>query len=207
MSTKKSNKYITVLLSAGRLTQKVLSAVQSLQEKYGFDTYFTTMQNLRLLGIAEEDREDIKRILIEAGATIKGPGMFPMPRICVGQPYCNLALVDTKEVSDAIWNRFGGRTGVKSKFKIAVAACPACCSGPVLTDIGIVATRSGYDVYVGGKGGPRPKAGRRIARKAGMDEVLDIIGKLADFHHERTAQKSRMSKLINEEGFPFPDAV
>ncbi len=207
MSENKLNKYVTVLLPAGRLPQKVLSAVLSLQEKYGFDTYFTTMQNLRLLGIADEDREDIKKILIEAGAAIKGPGMFPMPRICVGRPYCNLALVDTKEVSDAIWNRFGGRTGVKPRYKIAVAACPACCSGSVATDIGIVATRSGYDVYVGGKGGPRPKAGRRIARRAGMEEMLDIIGKLADFHFEKTSQKYRMSKLINEEDFPYPDAV
>jgi len=200
---KTTTKNLTILLPGGRVPWKVLGRVSELAAAKGYGVYLTTIQNLRLTGIPEEELADVKRQLQAAGADIKGPGRFPKPRVCVGKPHCNLALIDTERLSERIWQRFGDRTEVKPKFKIAIAACPASCSNALLADIGVVATRGGFDIYCGGKGGTRPRVGVRIVRGADEEKVIEVIGELAAFHDRKTGQKQRMYKLLEDPEFPF----
>lgn len=196
------SKHITLLIPGGLLAPDRIEAINTIARKYNLTWYVTTSQNIRLLGADEENCEEIKGALISLGLTIKGPGRFPKPKVCVGVPYCNLGLVDTFGLSDKILSRFGGRIGVKPKFKIAISGCPASCGGSMLVDIGIIATRSGFDVYAGGKGGPLPKIAKRIARGLTEEEVVDLVGELADYHASKTEKKQRMAKLVNEPDFP-----
>ena len=200
--SKKNN--ITIMLKAGRLPIKILDKVQELMHKYNLEFYFSTAQNLRLLNINEEDKEAVKAELVAAGAEIRKKGRFPIPRICVGRPYCNFGLCDTRAISEKILDHFQGRT-VKAKIKIAVSACPANCANAVATDIGIFATKGGLHIYAGGKGGPRPKAGRRIAKNVDEDAIIPIIEKLVDFHTAKTKKKQRMAKLLSDPEFPYPE--
>lgn len=198
------NKHITILLSGGLIAPEKMAAVNTIADKYNLTLYLTTAQNLRLLGATEENLETIKKKLDELGLSLKGPGKFPLPRVCVGMPYCNLGLADTFSLADKLADRFGDRTEVKPKYKIAISGCPASCGGSKLVDIGIVATLNGFELYVGGKGGPLPKIGIRAAKGLSEDEVIDAIGSLADFHAENTPNKQRMFKLIHDQDFPFP---
>lgn len=195
---------VTILTPGATLNPAQVSAINSIAREYGLTYYLTTAQNIRLLNATDENIEAIKTQLARQGMTVKKAGMFPKPKICVGMPSCNLGVGDTFGLSDKILARFGDRTGVKPKYKIALSDCPACCGGSKLADIGVVATRKGFDVYVGGKGGPLPRVGRRIARGVSDDEVVEIIGRLADFHAARTPKKQRMFKLLEEEDFPYP---
>ena len=204
MSKKKPTApYITIALPAGRLAPAQFAAVNKVVQQYQLSTYLTTMQNLRLLDVPEDKAAEIKEELNEAGVAIKGPGQFPIPRVCAGRPYCNLAQADPLRLSDAILKRLGNRTNVKPKFKIAIAACPANCSGAVLADIGVVAGRSSYDIYAGGKGGPQPRAGKRILRKVAADEAVEVIEQLVAFHDRKTKKKKRFYKLLADPDFPF----
>lgn len=198
---------LTILLPGGRLPAELLAAVNELAGRYGFSLYLSTAQNLRLTGIREQDLGPIREALAVHGAEFKGPGKFPLPKICVGKESCNLGLIDTFLLSDRILARFGSRANVKPKFKIAIAGCPASCSGALLTDIGIVATRSGFDIYVGGKGGAFPKVGRKILKGVAEEEVLAVIERLVDFHDAKTPTKQRMGKLLDDPEFPFPETV
>lgn len=197
-------KSLTILISEGLVPTVILKSLNELVEKYALQVYLSTAQNLRILNIKDENEEEIKKTLLQAGAEFKGPGKFPLPKVCVGQDYCNLGMADTFAFSRKINEKFGARTGVKPKFKIAVSGCPASCANSMSTDIGIKATRAGYEVYVGGKGGASPKNGRRIAKGADEAQVLEIIEKIADFHDKNTSKKQRMAKLIDAIGFPYP---
>jgi sulfite reductase beta subunit-like hemoprotein len=201
-----NRKSLTVLLPAGRLPRPLLAAVHELAARYDFGLYLSTVQNLRLIDIAEADLEPIKEGLAAAGAVFKGPGKFPLPKICAGRPHCSTGIADTERLSRLILERFGSRIGVKPKFKIAVAGCPLSCSGALLADIGVVATRNGYEIYAGGKGGPLPQVGHRILRGADEERVLAAIGELVDFHQAKTGQKQRLRKLLDDPEFPFPAA-
>lgn len=203
-TSKKTN--ITVLLPAGRLPLPILAKIQELAHRFDLELYCSTAQNIRLLNINESDAETIKGELAALGAAFKKPGVFPIPRICIGKPHCKLGLIDTKVLSEKILNHFKGRT-VKPKVKIAIAACPATCTNAVSTDIGIVATKAGLDLYAGGKGGPMPKIGQRIIKHGDDETIINAIEKLLDFHDAHTNKKQRMAKLPNHPEFPYPEAA
>jgi dissimilatory sulfite reductase (desulfoviridin) alpha/beta subunit len=196
---------VTVLLQAGRLPLDIMAAAKILAEKHGMGVYLTTMQNLRLTGVPDSALEEVTSQLAALGAEFKGPGKFPIPRVCVGMGHCNLGIIDTEKFSKTVLDRFAGRKHTKAKFKIAVAACTMCCPGVKTSDIGIMATRDGYEVFVGGKGGPYPKIGRRIARKATESEVMEIIDVLVTFHDRKTEKKQRFHKLLDDPDFPYAE--
>lgn len=198
---------ITILLPAGRLPLDIMDKACQLAQKYELGMYLSTAQNLRLINVPEEAADTIKAELAELGAEFKGPGKFPLPRICVGKPHCNLGVVDTEHLSNKILQRFKDKEFTKPKFKIAVSGCTLGCSGALTTDISVMATRAGYEVFVGGKGGPHPKVGRRVLVEASEEEVLDVVEKLVDFHDKHTKKKQRMFKLLDHPEFPWLKAV
>jgi len=198
---------LTILLPGGSLPLEILHKVDELGAKYDFDLYLSTAQNLRLYNIDESDLPAIKEALNALGVNLKGPGLFPVPRICIGKRSCNLGQIDTMALSDKILDRFGGMSDVKPKFKIAIAGCPACCPNPVMTDIGIIATRQGFDIYLGGKGGPKPKAAKRVVRQADEEQVLKVIGEVVEFHNRHTAKKQRLGKHMEHPEFPYRDEI
>jgi NAD(P)H-nitrite reductase large subunit len=198
-----NNKHLTVLAHGGLVTPAAMQGLVDIARRYELTFYCTTAQNLRLLGASEENIEAVKQAVLDLGLQLKTSGRFPVPKVCVGSPYCKLGLVDTFALADRIAARYGGWTGLKPKIKIALAGCPASCSGALLADIGIVATRKGYDLYVGGKAGPLPRKGIRVARALSEDEVLDAVGRLVEYHTAHTQKKQRMFKLLEEPDFPF----
>ncbi len=204
-SKKQLKKSITIMLPAGLASLELFSLVNELAKTYKLGIYLSTAQNIRLLDVKDEDEQKIKDALIGAGAVLKGPGKFPIPRICVGSSYCKLGMVDTADFTNKIMAKFGNRVDVKPKFKIAISGCPASCSNPMMTDIGIKTTRSGYEVYAGGKGGPKPQIGRRIAKGIDQAGVLEIMEELVEYHDRKTGKKQRFGKLLDEADFPFPE--
>jgi dissimilatory sulfite reductase (desulfoviridin) alpha/beta subunit len=196
---------ITVLLPAGRLPLDMMATAHQLASEYSFEIYLSNAQNLRLIGVPASAADVVKTRLAALGADFKGPGKFPIPKVCIGKDHCNLGIIDTEELSRKILNAFSGREKTKAKFKINVAACTMCCSGVKTTDIGIMATRDGYDVFAGGKGGPFPKLGRRIEKNCDEERVMDIISELVEFHDKKTEKKQRMFKLLDDPEFPFAE--
>ncbi len=204
MSTHSAGVSITILLPAGRLPLDIMKTTQEMATQYGFGIYCSLSQNIRLINVPEEAVDQVKSELALLGANFKGPGKFPLPRICIGKPHCSLGVVDTEQLSNSILARFADRKKIKAKFKIAIAGCNVGCPWTKNTDISIMASRAGYTVYAGGKGGPIPRTAVTIKTKATEKEVLDIVQTLVDFHDLKTKDKQRMYKLIDDPEFPFP---
>jgi len=203
--TATETEHITVLLPAGRLPLAIMDEAHHLAVRYGLEVYLTTLQNLRLLNVPKTAAMEIRARLAALGAEFKAPGRFPIPRACVGGPHCNLGLIDTKAVSARILALFADREHTKAKLKIALSGCILSCSGTRTSDLGIVATRNGYEVYAGGKGGPAPKIGRRIKKDVTEAEMLVAIETLIEFHDRKTGTKQRMAKLLEAPDFPFAE--
>ena len=204
MSDNSAGVSITVLLPAGRLPLDIMKTTHELATKYGFGIYCSLTQNIRLINVPEAAVDHVKSELAALGADFKGPAKFPLPRICIGKPHCNLGVVDTEKLSDALLERFADKKKTKAKFKIAIAGCTVGCPWTKNTDISIMASRAGYTVYAGGKGGLVPRDAVRIKIKASEEEVLDIVQILVDFHDLKTKTKQRMYKLLDDPDFPFP---
>jgi len=198
---------LTILLPAGRLPLAIMAKTHELVEKYQLEIYLSLTQNLRLMGIREEDLPSIRAELAALGAQFKGPGKFPIPRVCIGVSDCPLGIGDPARLSALILEKFKDRRKTKQKFKIAISGCTLGCPGVLTTDLGIMTTRKGFDLYVGGKGGPGPKLGRRILRDLDEQEVVAAVAELVEFHDAHTETKQRMAKLIDHPDFPYKEAV
>jgi len=198
---------LTILLPAGRLPMAIMDKANELAKKYQLEIYLSTAQNLRLMGIREEDLPAIRGELAALGAQFKGPGKFPIPRVCIGVRDCTMGIGDPERISALILEKFKGKEKTKQKFKIAISGCTLGCSGVLTTDIGIMATRKGFDLYVGGKGGPNPKIGRRVLRDLDEQGVVAAVAELVEFHDAHTETKQRMVKLIDHPEFPYKEAV
>lgn len=205
MTQQSETQSVTVILPAGRLPLDLMQKAQELASEHNLGIYLSTMQNLRILNVPKDKLDEIKKPLAALGATFKKPGTFPIPRICVGKPHCNLGVIDSFALSDSILDHFKERTTLKPKIKIGLSACILCCSGAKLSDIGVVATRNGLDVYAGGKGGPAPKTGIRIAQNLDETELMKTITTLLDYHEKKTGKKQRLYKLLKEPDFPFSE--
>jgi len=199
----KLSRSITIALPAGRITPGIFAAINTVIQQYGLTSYLTTMQNLRLLDVTEENVESVQKELASIGVQVKAAGQFPLPRICSGKPYCLRAMADTFLLSGQIVARMAGRGLVKPKIKLAIAGCMANCSNALLADIGVVAGSAGFDVYVGGKGGTKPTIGKRILRRVDVEEVLLAIERLIAYHDQKTEKRQRFSTLLREADFPF----
>lgn len=202
MTTKKIPS-VTVLLPGGRLRLDVMEEIRRVAEEFSLGIYLTTLQNLRLTDIRRQDLDGIRQRLLDLGLVLHEPGRFPLPRVCVGKNHCNLGIVDTLVWSEKISAAFGDRGLTKGKFRIAISACDMCCSGTKTSDIGIVATREGFDLYAGGKGGPHPNAGIRIGRNLSEGQVMEMMSRLVEFHDEKTQTRQRFAKLRELDDFPY----
>lgn len=196
---------ITVLLPAGRLPLEVMQEIHAIAQEHSLGIYLTTAQNLRLTDIPKDKFEDIRQGLLDLGLALKGPGKFPLPRVCVGEKHCSLGVADPMALGEKIGKAFGHREKTKAKFKIAIAGCNMSCSSPKTTDMGIIATREGYEFYVGGKGGPFPKIGRRIGKNLSEEQVLEVMTVLVNYHDVKTKKKQRFVKLLDLPDFPYPE--
>jgi dissimilatory sulfite reductase (desulfoviridin) alpha/beta subunit len=196
-------KQITILLPAGRLSLDLMEKCQEFAKKYELGVYLTTVQNLRLIDIPESAFDEISNELSDLGAKFKAPGVFPIPRVCVGKPHCELAIVDTEKISANILQHFAERSFTKPKIKIAISACPAGCSGAKTSDIGIISTRKGFNIFAGGKGGSQPTVGKRILKNCSEEEIVSTIQTLLDFHDRKTKKKQRLAKLMDDPDFPY----
>ncbi len=198
---------LTILRTAGLVEPGFFQAVAEVVRRYNLTVYLSTAQNIRLLEVRESDRDAIMQELAAQGARFKGTVKFPLARVCVSRPHCKLGKFDTFALARRISEHFEGWEKIKPKIKIAISGCTAACSGPLTTDIGIVGTPVGLDVYAGGKLGALPKVGRRILRRADQDRVIAVIEELVTYHYNQPGKKLRMFKLINNEDFPYPHAV
>jgi NAD(P)H-nitrite reductase large subunit len=194
---------LSVRLPAGYLPPRLAVVAAELAERFSLRLYLQAALDLRVAEICEEDFETVKSLLAGAGAEFARKGTFPKPRICSGSRYCRRGQVDTEAFSTALLEHFGNRE-VKPKIKLAIAGCPRNCSNPKLADIGIVAGVHGFEVYVGGRAGANPVAGRKIAAGLSQQEVFALLETLLAFHNGRAEKRVRMYQLMKDEAFPFP---
>ncbi len=199
---------LTILCGAGLVSPEFLQAVNDVVQKYQLTLYLSTTQNLRLLEVKESDRQAIMdELASRVGVRFKGQVKHPLPKVCVSTPHCKFGRIDTFGLEEKISSLLADMAPVKPKLKIAISGCTVACSGSLTTDIGIVGTPKGMDVYVGGKLGAFPQIGRRVVRGADEEQVLSLIRELVLYHDSKTKTKQRMFKLLKEPDFPYPDAV
>ncbi|AGH80090.1 nitrite reductase subunit NirD [Psychromonas sp. CNPT3] len=176
-------------MAGGEVTAKGLGAIAKVAEQYDLYTKITGAQRIGLFGAHKSDLPDIWQQLLDAGfetgqAYAKA---LRMVKTCVGSTWCRYGVQDSVGFGVELENRYKGlRTPHKMKF--GVSGCTRECAEAQGKDVGIIATDSGWNLYVCGNGGMKPQHASLLASDLDKETLLQYIDRFMMFY-VRTADK------------------
>lgn len=158
---------------AGEITPEKLIAIGQVAKKYDLYTKITGGQRIDLFGARVDQLPDIWEELIAAGFESGHAYAKAMRTVksCVGAPWCRYGLLDSTQFAIRIEHRYKGLRA-PHKLKSAVSGCIRECAEARGKDFGLIATEQGWNLYVGGNGGARPRHAELLA--SGLDEETCI---------------------------------
>ncbi|WP_419208265.1 nitrite reductase large subunit NirB [Photobacterium leiognathi subsp. mandapamensis] len=176
-------------MAGGEVTPAGLLSVAQVANDYNLYTKITGAQRIGLFGAQKDDLPAIWKRLIEAGfetgqAYAKA---LRMAKTCVGSTWCRFGVQNSVGLGVELENRYKGiRTPHKMKF--GVSGCTRECAEAQGKDLGIIATDAGWNMYVGGNGGMKPRHGDLLAADLDHDTLIKYIDRYLMFY-VRTADK------------------
>lgn len=179
----------------GEITPQGLQAIGEIAAEYNLYTKITGSQRIGMFGAQKDDLPAIWQKLINAGfetgqAYAKA---LRMAKTCVGSTWCRYGVGDSLGFGISLENRYKGiRTPHKMKF--GVSGCTRECSEAQGKDVGIIATENGWNLYVCGNGGMKPRHGDLLAADLDNDTLLRYLDRFMMFYI-RTADKLQRTSV------------
>jgi nitrite reductase (NADH) large subunit len=157
----------------GEITPDKLVTLGRVAKKYGLYTKITGGQRVDLFGAQLQQLPDIWEELVDAGfesGHAYGKAVRTV-KSCVGTTWCRYGVQDSVGFAIRIEERYRG-IRAPHKLKLAVSGCVRECAEAQCKDVGLVATENGYNLYVCGNGGAKPRHADLLA--ADIDEETAI---------------------------------
>ncbi|WP_258127903.1 nitrite reductase large subunit NirB [Achromobacter anxifer] len=185
-------------IPAGEITPDGLIAIGAVAKKYGLYTKITGGQRIDLFGAQLHELPDIWGELIVAGfETGHAYGKSTRTvKSCVGSTWCRYGVQDSVRMALDIEHRYKGLRS-PHKLKFAVSGCTRECAEAQSKDIGVIATEKGWNLYVCGNGGMRPRHAELFATDLDDATLIRIIDRLLMFYI-RTADKLQRTSVWRE---------
>ncbi|WP_436322444.1 nitrite reductase large subunit NirB [Vibrio cidicii] len=189
-------------MAGGEVTPQALKVLAEVAAEYNLYTKVTGAQRIGLFGAQKDDLPEIWKKLIAAGyetgqAYAKA---LRMAKTCVGSTWCRYGVQDSVGLGVLIENRYKGiRTPHKMKF--GVSGCTRECAEAQGKDLGIIATDAGWNLYVCGNGGMKPRHADLLASDLDQATLIKYIDRFMMFYIRTSAPLQRTSVwLENMEG-------
>jgi nitrite reductase (NADH) large subunit len=149
----------------GEITPAKLIALGEVATKFGLYTKITGAQRIDLFGARVEQLPLIWKQLIDAGfesGHAYGKALRTV-KSCVGSTWCRYGVQDSVAMAIRIEQRYRGLRS-PHKLKMAVSGCTRECAEAQGKDVGIIATEKGWNLYVCGNGGMKPRHADLLAK-------------------------------------------
>ncbi len=198
MALKQRDGSYAVVFDGTVLTPQDLKRIAEALERHGVKLVkFSESQRMVVVGVDPERLEELCR---EANVKL-APAVGRVVRsvkFCPAE-LCTLSNQKAIEMAERL-KRFEGME-VPDKLKIAVAGCPNSCTEPAVRDIGLMGTKDGYTIFVGGSAGRKPRIGWKLVEGVGMDEAERIVERIIEFYRSRGKRGQRLGDFIESIGF------
>ena len=99
---------------------------------------------------------------------------------CVGSTWCRYGVQDSMALSILLENRYKGLRS-PHKLKMAVSGCTRECAEAQSKDVGIIATENGWNMYVCGNGGMKPRHADLFASDLNDVDLIKYIDRFYMF--------------------------
>ncbi|MEW6485762.1 nitrite reductase large subunit NirB [Tatumella sp. UCD-D_suzukii] len=179
----------------GEITPQQLKVIGEVATEFSLYSKITGSQRIALFGVQKDDLPEIWQRLLDAGfetghAYAKA---LRMAKTCVGSRWCRYGVGDSTGLGVMLENRYKGiRTPHKMKF--GVSGCTRECAEAQSKDIGVIATEKGWNLYVCGNGGMKPRHADLLAADLDQATLVRYIDRFMMFYL-RTADKLQRTSV------------
>ncbi|WP_030763001.1 nitrite reductase large subunit NirB [Streptomyces griseus] len=173
----------------GEITPEKLIVIGEVARDYGLYTKITGGQRIDLFGARVDQLPGIWTRLVDAGfesGHAYGKALRTV-KSCVGQTWCRYGVQDSVRMAIRLELRYRGLRA-PHKLKSAVSGCARECAEAQSKDFGVIATASGWNLYVGGNGGATPRHADLLAQDLSDAELIRLIDRFLMFYI-RTADR------------------
>ncbi len=185
-------------VTGGEITPEMLIALGEVGKKYGLYTKITGGQRIDLFGAQINQLPAIWDELIVAGfesGHAYGKSLRTV-KSCVGSTWCRFGLDDSVSLAIELENRYKGLRA-PHKIKMAVSGCTRECAEAQGKDIGVIATEHGWNLYVCGNGGMKPRHADLFATNLDKETLIKYIDRVLIFY-VRTADRLQRTSVWME---------
>ncbi|EHK9097585.1 FAD-dependent oxidoreductase [Vibrio parahaemolyticus] len=186
----------------GEITPDKLIVLGEVAQQYDLYTKITGGQRVDLFGAQLEQLPEIWQTLIDAGfetGHAYGKSVRTV-KSCVGSTWCRYGVDDSVGLAIELENRYKGLRA-PHKLKFAVSGCTRECAEAQSKDIGVIATENGWNLYVCGNGGMRPRHADLFASDLSKSELITMIDRVLMFYVSTADRLQRTSVWMeNMEG-------
>ncbi|MER7592104.1 nitrite reductase large subunit NirB [Micromonospora sp. NPDC127501] len=176
-------------IPGGEITPEKLIVIGEVARDFQLYTKITGGQRIDLFGARVEQLPQIWRRLVDAGfesGHAYGKALRTV-KSCVGETWCRYGVQDSVGLAVALELRYRGLRA-PHKLKSAVSGCARECAEARSKDFGIIATETGWNLYVGGNGGFRPRHADLFATDLSTDALIRLIDRFL-IYYIRTADR------------------
>ncbi len=194
----------------GEITPDQLIALGEVAKEFGLYTKITGGQRIDLFGAKVDDLPSIWAKLIDAGMEsghAYGKALRTV-KSCVGSVWCRYGVQDSTAMAIRIELRYRGLRA-PHKIKSAVSGCTRECAEAQSKDFGIIATERGWNLYVCGNGGMRPRHADLLAEDLDGETLIAYIDRFLMFYIRTADRLQRTSTWLEnlEGGLPYLKSV
>lgn len=189
-------------IPGGEITPDKLIVIGEVAKDYDLYCKITGGQRIDLFGARVEQLPAIWKRLIDAGMETGhayGKALRTV-KSCVGSTWCRYGVQDSVGQAISIENRYKGLRA-PHKIKMAVSGCTRECAEAQSKDIGVIATENGWNLFVCGNGGMRPRHADLFATDLDTETLVKYIDRILMFYIKTADRLQRTSVwLENLEG-------
>ena len=189
-------------MTGGEVTPEKLIALGEIAKKYNLYTKVTGGQRIDMFGARVDQLPLIWKELIDAGfesGHAYGKSLRTV-KSCVGSTWCRYGVDDSISLAVELENRYKGLRS-PHKIKFAVSGCTRECAEAQSKDIGVIATEGGWNLYVCGNGGMKPRHGDLFATNLDKETLIQYIDRVLIFYVRSADRMQRTSVWMeNMEG-------
>ncbi|HEY0962463.1 MAG TPA: nitrite reductase large subunit NirB [Pseudomonadales bacterium] len=189
-------------IAGGEITPDKLIVLGQVAKKYELYTKITGGQRVDLFGARIDQLPAIWKELVDAGfetGHAYGKAVRTV-KSCVGSTWCRYGVDDSVGFAIEIEERYKGLRS-PHKLKFAVSGCTRECAEAQSKDVGIIATETGWSLYVCGNGGMRPRHADLLATSLDRETLVRFVDRFLMFYCRTADRLQRTSVwLENMEG-------
>ena len=182
-------------MAGGEVTPDGLIALGQVAKKYNLYTKLTGGQRVDLFGAKLNELPDIWKEVIDAGfetGHAYGKALRTV-KSCVGSTWCRYGVQDSVGMAILLENRYKGLRA-PHKLKSGVSGCTRECAEAQSKDFGIISTENGWNLYLCGNGGMKPRHGDLFATDLDDETLIKYIDRFLMFYI-RTADRLQRTSV------------